>query len=96
LTYLAEFTFFINYSAFILVLWLGLYLVMHNPRYSLSWLTSLTLWSLATLFLHYLLEPTFWLNRDFAYSANPWFQGLAVAPALAFWHHATPGDWYAS
>jgi hypothetical protein len=62
---------------------------MHNPRYSLSWLTSLTLWSLATLFLHYLLEPTFWLNRDFAYSANPWFQGLAVAPALAFWHHAT-------
>jgi hypothetical protein len=89
MTYLAEFTFFINYSAFILVLWLGLYLVMHNPRYSLSWLTALTLWSLATLFLHYLLEPTFWLNRDFAYSSNPWFQGLAVAPALAFWHHAT-------
>jgi len=89
MTYLAEFTFFINYTAFILVLWLGLYLVMHNPRYSLSWLTALTLWSLATLFLHYLLEPTFWLNRNFAVSANPWFQGLAVAPALAFWHHAS-------
>jgi len=86
---LSQFTFFVNYAAFIIVLWLGLYLVMHNPRYPISWLTALTLWSLATLFLHYLLEPTFLPGRDFELSSNRWFQGLAVAPALAFWHHAT-------
>jgi hypothetical protein len=62
---------------------------MHNPRYPISWLTALTLWSLATLFLHYLLEPTFLPSRDFELNLNRWFQGLAVAPALAFWHHAT-------
>ena len=89
MTYLPQFTFFINFAAFIIVLWLGLYLVMHNPRYPISWLTALTLWSLATLFLHYLLEPTFLPGRDFELSSNRWFQGLAVAPALTFWHHAT-------
>lgn len=86
---LSQFTFFINYATFILVLWLGLYLVMHNPKYPISWLTALTLWSLATLFLHYLMEPTFLPGRDLELGSNRWFQGLAVAPALAFWHHAT-------
>lgn len=87
--YLPQLTFFINYGAFIIVLWLGLYLVMHNPRYPISWLTALTLWSLATLFVHFLLEPTFWLSAGFELNYNRWFQGFAVAPALALWHHAT-------
>src|SRR5512135_3447332 len=76
--YLPQLTFFINYGAFIIVLWLGLYLVMHNPRYLLSWLTALTLWSLATLFVHFLLEPTFWLSAGFELNYNRWFQGFAV------------------
>lgn len=82
-------TFIVNYCAFIIVLWLGLYLVMHNPRYPISWLTALTLWSLATLFLHYLLEPTLWLSAGLELDVNNWFEAIGVAPALAFWHHAT-------
>jgi hypothetical protein len=89
MTFLPQFTFALNYAAFILVLWLGLYIILHNPNYPLSWLTALTLWSLAMLFLHFLLEPTFLPTDPYDLSRTPWLQGLAVIPALAFWHHAT-------
>jgi hypothetical protein len=89
MSFLPEFTFVLNYAAFIIVLWLGLYIILHNPTYPLSWLTALTLWSLAMLFFHFLLEPTFLPTDPFDLSRNSWFQGLAVIPALAFWHHAT-------
>lgn len=89
-----QIAFALNYAAFIIVLWLGLYLVLHNPRYPIAWLTAFTLWSMAVLFLHYLLED---IPENFI-SINSYGHlftfGLVVAPALAFsglafWHHAT-------
>lgn len=48
-------TYDINYLGLILALWLGLYLVSRNPRYPIAWLTALTLWSLAGMFLNVVL-----------------------------------------
>ena len=48
-------TYNINYLGLILALWLGVYLVSRNPRYPIAWLTALTLWSLAGMFLNVLL-----------------------------------------
>ena len=86
---LSQVSFIVNYAFFIIVFWLGLYIVLHNPRYPISWLTTLTLWSLAVLFLHFLVETTPGLTGSEQLEGSPWFQGLAVAPALAFWHHTT-------
>jgi hypothetical protein len=86
--FLSQTTFIVNYAIFIIVFWLGLYIVIHNPRYPISWLTTLTLWSTAALFLHFLVE-TEGLTGSEQLTGSPWFQGLAVAPALAFWHHTT-------
>lgn len=86
---LSQITFIINYAIFILVVWLGLYIVLHNPRYPVSWLTTLTLWSLAFLFLHFLAETIPVLTGSIPMGTSPWVQGFSVAPALAFWHHTT-------
>ncbi len=86
---LSQATFAVNYAIFIIVFWLGLYIVLHNPRYPISWLTALTLWSMAVLFLHFLVKSTPAFSGSEPLKGSPWFQGLAVAPALAFWHHTT-------
>ncbi len=51
-------TFAVNLLGLVLALWLGLYLVTRSPRLLLAWLTALTLWSLAGLFLNVLLALT--------------------------------------
>ncbi len=48
-------TIFINFLALAGAVWLGVYLVTRSPRSLIAWLTSLTLWSLAGLFLNVLL-----------------------------------------
>jgi hypothetical protein len=98
-------TFIINFVGLILALWLGLYLVTRNPRYLIAWLTSLTLWSMAGLFLNILLAINpppllsslawirylfpFWPHTSLAGNSNTWLQGWSVTPAVAFWHHVT-------
>lgn len=49
------YTFAVNLIGLVLALWLGLYLVSRNPRFLIAWLTALTLWSLAGVFLNVLL-----------------------------------------
>ncbi len=53
--FLYWFTFTVNLLGLVLALWLGLYLVTRSPKYSIAWLSALTLWSLAGLFLNVLL-----------------------------------------
>jgi len=45
----------INAIGLALSVWLGFYLVTHSPRSKIAWLTSLTLWSVAGLYLNILL-----------------------------------------
>ncbi|MDH5508299.1 MAG: hypothetical protein OEZ02_13835, partial [Anaerolineae bacterium] len=45
----------INYVGLFITLWLGIYVVSRNPRRLLAWLTGLTLWSVAGMFLNVLL-----------------------------------------
>ncbi len=45
----------INAIGLALSVWLGIYLVTHSPRSKIAWLTSLTLWSVAGLYLNILL-----------------------------------------
>lgn len=99
------FTFAINFLGLVLALWLGLYLVTRNPRYLIAWLTALTLWSMCGLFFNVLLAINppppvysytwlrfmfpFWSSAALQGDANIWLLGWSVAPAVAFWHHAT-------
>jgi hypothetical protein len=52
---LYPFTFAVNLLGLVLALWLGLYLVTRSPKLLLAWLTAMTLWSLAGVFLNVLL-----------------------------------------
>jgi len=52
---LFRFTMTVNYVALIIAWWFGLYIVTRNPRRLISWLTGLTLWAMAGLFLNILL-----------------------------------------
>jgi len=52
---LFTFTMTVNYAALIIAWWFGLYIVTRNPRRLISWLTGLTLWAMAGLFLNILL-----------------------------------------
>jgi hypothetical protein len=86
-------------------LWLGLYLVGRSPRRPVAWLTALTLWSAAGVFLNGLLALNpppddlpkilrflipFWPARaGEGADARFFHQGWAVTPAVIFWHHAT-------
>jgi hypothetical protein len=87
--FLDQITFAVNYGAFVFTIWLGLYIVLHNPRYPISWLTALALWSMAVLFLHFMLEDFPVYFGSIFLSGYSFLQALVVAPALAFWHHAT-------
>lgn len=44
-----------NYLALVITVWLGWYVITRSPRNLLSWLTSLTLWSVGGLFLNTIL-----------------------------------------
>ncbi len=95
----------INFLALAGAVWLGVYLVTRSPSSLIAWLTGLTLWSLAGLFLNVLLAvyppPTAvstssWLRLLLPFwpvnainDSSGWLQGWSVAPAIAFWHHAT-------
>lgn len=48
-------TILINFGFLMAAVWLGIYVVTRNPRSLVSWLTGLTLWSVAGLFLNMLL-----------------------------------------
>ena len=45
----------INFVFLIAAVWLGIYIVSRSPRNLVAWLTGLTLWSVASLFLNMLL-----------------------------------------
>ena len=44
-----------NYIGLVIAVWLGWYVVTRSPRQLLSWLTSITLWSIGGLFLNMVL-----------------------------------------
>jgi hypothetical protein len=48
-------TILINFGFLMTAVWLGIYVITRNPRSLVSWLTGLTLWSVAGLFLNMLL-----------------------------------------
>jgi hypothetical protein len=48
-------TILINFGFLMAAVWLGIYVITRNPRSLVSWLTGLTLWSVAGLFLNMLL-----------------------------------------
>jgi len=52
---LLEITKFLNFLGMGMALWLGLYVLTNSPKNILSWLTSLSLWSMAGVFLNILL-----------------------------------------
>ena len=51
-------TIIVNFEFLIAAVWLGIYLVTRNPHSLVAWLTGLTLWSIAGLFLNLLLALT--------------------------------------
>jgi hypothetical protein len=62
-------------------LWLGFYILTRSPRSHVSWLAALTLWSLATFFLHNSLAVNV---PDSA--LLPWFR-YSVILSLPLWLH---------
>lgn len=48
-------TLIVNFLALTATVWLGVYLVTRSPRSRIAWLTGLTLWSIASFFLNFLL-----------------------------------------
>ena len=55
---LYAFTFAVNMLGLVLAIWLGLYLITRSPKLGIAWLTALTLWSMAGVFLNVLLAIT--------------------------------------
>ena len=49
----------INFVFLIAAVWLGIYIVSRSPRNLVAWLTGLTLWSVASLFLNICLNRLF-------------------------------------
>ena len=52
---LFSFTMTVNYIALIIACWFGLYIVTRSPHRLISWLTGLTFWAMAGMFLNILL-----------------------------------------
>lgn len=65
----------------VMALWLGLYLVSLSPKYPIAWLTALTLWSLAGLFVNVLLAIN---PPPMAYDQPAWLRFM-----LPFWPAGT-------
>ena len=51
LSFLYGATIAVNLLALVLAIWLGLFLVSRSPKYLVAWLTALTLWFMAAMFL---------------------------------------------
>ena len=78
----------INYIALALSVWLGWYILTRNIRQPISWLTSLTLWSISGIFMNSLLALT---PPPIPENIPEWFRFL-----LPFWDqdvltHGTTG-----
>ena len=102
---LLSITSIVNFVALAAALWLGLYIITRNPRRLMSWLTSLTLWSMTGPFLNILLtltplpplanapgwsSPFFhFWETNIRHGAHSWLQGWAIIPMIGLWHHAT-------
>ena len=56
MNFLQNLTFVVNFMALLLAIWLGLYVATRNPKYIISWLTALLLWSMAGSFLYTLFS----------------------------------------
>ncbi|MFQ5859348.1 MAG: GAF domain-containing protein [Anaerolineae bacterium] len=76
-------TTFVNLLALAISLWLGFYIVTRSPRSRLSWLATLTLWSLTSLFFHNALA----IHLPGS-GVLPWLRPVVVL-ALPFWFHLT-------
>lgn len=91
-TLLVGLTSLFNFIFLIISLWLGLYILLHNPRSRAALLTSLTLWSVAGSFLN-TLTFVHTLTRE---GTLPWWWGWSVAFAVPFWFHLSvtllPGE----
>lgn len=92
-------TLIVNFFAFALALWLGLYVVTRSRRSLIAWLTGLTLWSLAGLFLNVLLalnpppalaNPPVWLQLLFPFWQAANFEEQSSNIWLQGWS-VTPG-----
>jgi GAF domain-containing protein len=79
---LHDITILINFIFLIVAVWLGIYVVTRSPRSLVAWLTGLTLWSVAGLFLNMLLA----LNPPPLPADMPSWVPLL----LPFWPEATP------
>ena len=90
--FLVGLNYFLNIFFLFSSLWLGLYILLHNPKRQVSWLISITLWSLSGYFLNNL---TFLHPRPETGSV-PWWWGWSVAIAAPFWFHLSvtllPGE----
>lgn len=91
LSFLYGATFTVNLLALVLAIWLGLYLISRNARYTVAWLTAIILWLLAGVFLNVLLainpltaesSSPLYLNR---LHAGPWYSIFAIALVILTW-----------
>lgn len=73
----------VNLLAIAISLWLGFYIVTRNPQNRSSWLATLTLWSLTSLFTHNALM----INVPGS-GVLPWLRA-AVVLILPLWFHLT-------
>ena len=85
-SFLFYFTFAVNFLGLIFTLWLGIYIVTHNASYLIAWLTALTLWFVAGLFMNYLfaispppLQPFWprWLQFLFPFWSSETLEGAS-------------------
>ncbi|MFL7810090.1 MAG: hypothetical protein AB8I80_15745, partial [Anaerolineae bacterium] len=79
---LSAWTSLVDLLALAASLWLGLYIVTRNPRARISWLASLTLWSLSGYFLDSFLH----LNRPHE-QMLAWWTGWTVLLSAPLWLH---------
>jgi hypothetical protein len=76
LSFLYWVTLVINLMALVLTIWLGLFIVSRSPKYLIAWLTALTFWCIAAMFMNTLLAinpppaitlESFWLRFVFPF-----------------------------
>jgi hypothetical protein len=82
-------TVIINFVFLVVAVWLGVYLVTRSPRSLIAWLTGLTLWSIAGLFLNLLLAltPLSCLENspDWAQLVLPFWPAVTLACDRSLW-----------
>lgn len=82
-------TVIINFVFLVVAVWLGVYLVTRSPRSLVAWLTGLTLWSIAGLFLNLLLAltplPCLENSPDWAQLVLPFWPAVTLACDRSLW-----------